>query len=88
MVLYVLEGKASFKLKIDFVSLKKLMRKNMLKKKKILSFGIETVLCSDLLPHSKKLVVRYTSSEGRRQGHQQKEKRLNCSAKAQTCSAK
>lgn len=41
----------------------------------MLSFGIETVLFSDLLPHSKKLVVRLTSLERRRQGHPQKEKR-------------
>lgn len=42
-------------------------------KKKMLSFRIETVPFSDLLPHSKKSVVRLTFSE-RRQGHQRKEK--------------
>lgn len=39
----------------------------------MLSFRIETVPFSDLLPHSKKSVVRLTFSE-RRQGHQRKEK--------------
>lgn len=83
MELCVLGGKGSFNQEL-IVSLRR-----SLEKKKILGFGIETVLFSDLPPHSKKLVVRLTSSERRRRKTPAKGKgRFNCSAKAQTCSEK
>lgn len=49
-----------------------LILRSSIKKKDV---EIQTVLFSDLLSHSKQLVVRLTSSEERRQGHQQKEKK-------------
>lgn len=72
--MYVLEGKMSLNWELIFFSMRSSIKKNN-EKKKTLSFRIETVPFSDLLPHGKKLVARLTSSERRRQGHQQKERK-------------
>lgn len=60
----------------------------MLKNKKLLSFGVETVLFPDLLSHSKKLVVRLTSQREEGKDTRLRKRGLIALQRPQTCSEK